>query len=145
MIKVAIRTLGMVAVGAIAIGSIVTASAQEQPKAEASVASTQAAAEVGVKKFTLVSEQIGDTKFWLPSTIVVEPGDKVTLTLKNEVPGTAVTHGFELPQYKISEVVTRGKPDVVHFTADKPGIYPYYCQLHPAHIGGQLIVEPAAK
>ena len=95
------------------------------------------------QQFTLVAEQLGDTKFWLPSTIVAEPGDKVTLALKNEVPG-ASTHGFELPAFNISEIVTRGeKPKVVHFTVDKPGCIPYYCQLHPGHVGGQLLVEPA--
>src|SRR6266478_3421938 len=97
------------------------------------------------KKFTLVSEQVGETKFWFPSTIVVEPGDKVKLTLKNEVPGGEATHGFSLPAFNITEVVTRGTDKTVEFTADKPGIYPYFCQLHPKHVGGQVVVESAAK
>ena len=28
------------------------------------------------------------------------------------------------------------------FVADKAGVFPYSCQLHAAHIGGSLIVEP---
>ena len=28
----------------------------------------------------------------------------------------------------------------VEFTADKAGIFPINCQLHPAHVGGELVV-----
>jgi plastocyanin len=38
--------------------------------------------------------------------------------------------------------VTRGEPKTVTFVADKAGVYPFICQLHAAHIGGSLIVEP---
>ena len=149
MFKLALRTFAAtLIIGSVAATLSTTARAQGAAPAAAPSTTTAGSSEAapGEKKFTLVSEQLGDTKFWLPSTIVVEPGDKVTLTLKNEVPGTAVTHGFELPAFKVSEVVTRGeKPKVVHFTADKAGIYPYYCQLHPGHVGGQLVVEPAGK
>ena len=150
MIKFAIRSMGVALIVGSMLASASLAVAQEAPPPTAPPVATKMPplepAVPGEKKFTLVSEQIGDTKFWLPSTIVVEPGDKVTLTLKNELPGAAVTHGFELPAFNISEVVTRGeKPKVVHFTADKAGIYPYYCQLHGAHVGGQLVVEHASK
>jgi nitrosocyanin len=148
MIRIAFRSIGI----ALVIGTMATASiarAQGSPAAASTAAVVTVAPELstpGEKKFTLVAEQAGDTKFWFPSTIVVEPGDKVTLNLKNEIPGTAVTHGFALSAFNISEIVTRGeKPKVVHFTADKPGIYPYFCQLHPAHVGGQLVVEPVEK
>jgi plastocyanin len=150
MIKLALRTFAAtLIIGTVAATFASSARAQEAAAPAAAPSTTTAGsseAAPGEKKFTLASEQIGDTKFWLPSTIVVQQGDKVTLNLKNEVPGTAVTHGFELPAYNVSEVVTRGeKPKVVHFTADKPGVYPYYCQLHGAHVGGQLVVEPASK
>ena len=148
MIKLALRTFAATLIlGTVAAAFSSSARAQGAAPAAAPSTSTAGSSEVapGERKFTLVAEQLGDTKFWLPSTIVAEPGDKVTLVLKNEVPGTAVTHGFELPAYHISEIVTRGeKPKVVHFTVDKPGVYPYYCQLHPGHVGGQLLVEPAA-
>jgi plastocyanin len=147
MIKLALRTFAAtLIIGSVASGFSSTARAQGAEPAAAPSTTTAGSSEAapGEKKFTLVAEQIGDTKFWFPSTIVAEPGDKVTLQLKNEVPGTAVTHGFELPAFHISEIVTRGeKPKVVHFTVDKPGIYPYYCQLHPGHVGGQVLVEPA--
>jgi plastocyanin len=147
MIKLALRTFAAtLIVGTVAAGLSSRAYAQGAAPAAAPSTTTAGSSEVaaGEKKFTLTSEQVGDTKFWLPANIVVEQGDKVTLTLKNEVPGTSVTHGFTLPAYNISEIVTRGeKPKVVHFTADKPGVFPYYCQLHGAHVGGQLVVEPS--
>jgi nitrosocyanin len=97
----------------------------------------------GARHFTEVSVLIGTTKFWLPSTLVVNEGDKVEITLKNEVPGAANNqHGFEIPAYNIEKVVTAGTPEKVEFTADKPGVFVFGCQLHPAHVGGQLIVRP---
>jgi plastocyanin len=149
MFKFALRTFAATLIlGSVAATFSSTSRAQDAAPAAAPSTSTAGSSEAapGEKKFTLVAEQIGDTKFWFPSTIVAEPGDKVTLSLKNEVPGSATTHGFELPSFHISEIVTRGdKPKVVHFTVDKAGIYPYYCQLHPGHVGGQLLVEPATK
>ncbi|MFZ0890708.1 MAG: cupredoxin domain-containing protein [Candidatus Binataceae bacterium] len=112
--------------------------AQASPAPKEAAPAAPAAA---VKKFTLVSVLIGETKFWLPSTIIVDEGDKVKLTLKNQVPGPENQHGFTIPDYNIVTLVTRGTPVVIHFTADKPGVFPYFCQLHPAHIGGQLVVH----
>ncbi len=103
-----------------------------------------AAAPANEKTFTLVSVLIDDVKFWLPSSIVVDQGDTVKLVLKNQVPGTENQHGFSIPGYNITEVVTRGTPKTITFVADKPGVFPYVCQLHAAHVGGQLIVHPKA-
>lgn len=100
------------------------------------------AARPGVQKFTIVAVQIGTTKFWLPSTIIVHQGEKVVLTLKNDIRGAEDRHGFSLPAYNITEVVKRGEPKTVSFVASREGAFPYMCQLHAAHIGGQLIVEP---
>jgi plastocyanin len=101
-----------------------------------------AADEPGTRSFTLVSVEVDDAKIWLPSVIAVEQGDKVKLTLKNLVPGATNQHGFTIPAYNITEIVTRGEPKTITFVADKAGVFPFSCQLHPAHIGGSLIVEP---
>jgi len=34
------------------------------------------------------------------------------------------------------------EPKQIEFTADKEGIFPIICQLHPAHVGGELVVLP---
>ncbi|MGC1677722.1 MAG: cupredoxin domain-containing protein [Candidatus Binataceae bacterium] len=96
----------------------------------------------GVQKFTVVAVQIGTTKFWLPSTIIVHQGENVVLTLKNDIPGAEDRHGFSIPAYNITEVIKRGEPKTVSFVASRAGTFPYLCQLHAAHVGGQLIVEP---
>src|SRR5262249_19409030 len=135
MSRVKLIAITMIALGFLALtpGAIVVIRAADAPPA---------AAEPGTEKFTLVSVLIGDTKFWLPSTIVVHQGDKVVLTLKNEVMTGDDKHGFSIPAFNITEVVTRGKPVTVNFVVDKVGVFPYICQLHRAHVGGQLIVEP---
>ena len=90
----------------------------------------------------MVSIEADGAKIWLPSVIAVDQGDKVKLTLKNLVPGAENQHGFTIPAYNITEVVTRGEPKTITFVADKAGVFPFFCQLHAGHVGGSLIVEP---
>ena len=130
----AIATLMLTCVNRIAIAQDAAPSAAAAP--------APAMEEPGTKSFTLVSVEVDDAKIWLPSVIAVEQGDKVKLTLKNLVPGAVNQHGFTIPAYNITEVVTRGEPKTVTFVADKAGVFPFSCQLHPAHIGGSLMVEP---
>lgn len=131
--KVTGKILGVLALCGLIAAAAMPALAQEAPSA-----STE-------KTFTVVAEQINKTKFWFPSTLMVDQGDKVKLVLKNDIEGADVTHGFTIPAYGITEVITRGVPKTVTFTADKAGIFPYNCQLHPAHIGGELLVIPKGQ
>ena len=94
----------------------------------------------GKVALTIVNVEYEGTKIWVPSTIVAKKGDKVTLKLVNNVPSDPSQHGFAIPDYKIAEIVDRGQPKTVEFTADRAGIFPIICQLHPAHVGGQLVV-----
>ena len=90
--------------------------------------------------FKAVNIEYESTKVWVPSTFVVQKGDKVKITLINNVPSEPADHGFAIPSFGIAEVVLRGEPKTVEFVADKAGIFPIQCHLHPAHIGGQLVV-----
>ena len=101
-----------------------------------------AAAESGARTVTIVNVEYEGSKIWLPGTIAVPKGTKVTLKLVNNVPSEPAQHGFAIPAYNIQEVVNRGEPKTVEFTADKAGVFPISCQLHPAHVAGQLIVLP---
>jgi heme/copper-type cytochrome/quinol oxidase subunit 2 len=92
--------------------------------------------------FTVVNVEYEGSKIWVPSTLVVKKGTKVKLKLINNVPSDPNQHGFAIPAYNIAEVVNRGEPKQVEFTADKEGVFPIICQLHPAHVGGQLVVLP---
>ena len=64
------------------------------------------------------------------------------LTLINKVPSDPDQHGFSIPAYNIAEIVKRGETKTVEFKADKDGIFPIICQLHPGHVGGELVVLP---
>lgn len=124
----------------------VSAQAADKPAAPTPApAPAPVKAEAGAKEFTLVAVQIDKAKLWLPSTIVVKKGDKVRLTLKNMIVGDAdkpdtLIHGFAIDEMSLAKVVKNGEETVVEFTADKAGVFRMYCQLHAAHIGGQLIV-----
>jgi len=92
--------------------------------------------------FTVVNIEYEGSKLWLPGTITVKKGTKVTLKLVNNVPADPAQHGFAIPAYNVAELVTRGEPKTVEFIADKAGVFPIICQLHPAHVGGELVVLP---
>ena len=96
----------------------------------------------GKVSLTIVNVEYEGTKIWLPSTIVAHKGDRVALKLVNNVPSDPSQHGFAIPDYKVAEIVDRGQPKTVEFTADHAGVFPIICQLHPAHVGGQLVVLP---
>lgn len=126
ILAAALMTLGLLALH--------SAHSEDKPKKE-----------TAVREFTLVAVQIEQAKFWLPSLLVAKKGDRVKITLKNMIRGDAakpdtLIHGFALDEFDVVKVVELGDNDTVEFTADKAGLFRLYCQLHPAHIGGQLLV-----
>ena len=98
------------------------------------------AADAATYSAPIVTIEYQGSKIWVPGTLVVKKGTKVTLNLINNVPADPKEHGFAIPAYNIAEVVNRGEPRTVEFIADKAGIFPITCHLHPAHVGGQLVV-----
>jgi len=93
------------------------------------------------RSITLVNyENASGTKQWLPGTIIVKKGEQVEITLINDVPSGI--HGFFIPDFNIRKEVKKGKKEVVSFTADKDGLFEMKCHMHPAHVGGQLLVLP---
>jgi len=89
------------------------------------------------KKFTLINVLLDGTKIWLPSSIMVQQGDDVELTLINKLDEP---HGFEIKDFGIEQVVQPKAQMTVKFTASKAGVYSYICQMHPPHLGGQILV-----
>jgi nitrosocyanin len=92
------------------------------------------------RSITLVNYETDGVKQWLPGTIMAKKGDQVEITLINNVPSGV--HGFQIPDFKVKKDVLKGKKEVVTFTADKEGLFEMKCHLHPAHVGGQLLVLP---
>ncbi len=90
-----------------------------------------------MRKVTLVTYEIEGTKQWVPGTIAGYEDEELELTLINKAKGN---HGFMIPSHGVTEVVKKGEKKIVKVKLKKNGIYPMKCHLHPAHIGGQLII-----
>ena len=76
-----------------------------------------------------------------PSTITVNQGDTVKLTIKS----VDVTHGIVIPALGIDKRLESGKEVEIEFVADKTGEFPFYCAVFcgRGHKGmtGTVIVE----
>ncbi len=103
----------------------------------------QKAPAAGKRVFTIVNYEYETTKQWLPGMIAVYEGDEVEINLINNTPSGV--HGFAIKDFGVQISVLKGKTQKVNFTAGKPGIYPIHCHLHPAHIGGQLLILEKPK
>jgi len=98
---------------------------------------TGCAAAAEPKKFTLINVVLDGTKIWLPSSLMVHQWDEVELTLINKLDDP---HGFKIEDFGIEQVVQPKAQMTVKFTASKAGAHSYICQLHPPHLGGNILV-----
>ena len=89
------------------------------------------------KKFTLINVALDGSKIWLPSSLVVQQGDEVELTLINKLDDP---HGFQIEDFGIEEMVQPKAQTTVKFTTSQTGTHSYICHIHPPHIGGQILV-----
>jgi len=76
-------------------------------------------------------------KIWVPESVYAKKGDTVTLKLINKLDKE---HGYQIEAFGIKEVVDGNQAKTVSFKADKAGIFPIKCHLHPPHVSGQLVV-----
>lgn len=86
-----------------------------------------------------------------PEHIEVTEGQHVKMHLTNLERTVDATHGFSIAGFNIAASIEPGETVTIEFTADKPGVYPYYClefcsALH-LEMTGYLLVKPkeAAK
>jgi nitrosocyanin len=93
-------------------------------------------------EFTVINGEFEGSKVFVPSVLVVHKGDTVKIKVINNLKSEPPNHGFAIPDFKVEEVVNRGETKTVEFTADKAGVFDIKCQLHPAHVHGQLVVQP---
>ena len=100
-----------------------------------SVAAVTYGGEVSLTIVNVVSPQ--DVKIWEPTSVAAKKGDRITLRLVNK---HADEHGYEIAAFGVKEVVPGDKTATVSFTADRAGVFPIKCHLHPAHVAGQLVV-----
>jgi nitrous-oxide reductase len=81
-----------------------------------------------------------------PEIVEVNQGDDVTIHLTNLERAEDQTHGFTISKYNVNGSFEPGETATVHFVADRPGVFPYYCTefcsaLH-LEMEGYLLVKP---
>lgn len=81
-----------------------------------------------------------------PEIVTVNEGDVVTFHLTNLERAEDETHGFTIDTYGVHGSFEPGKTASVTFTADRPGVFPYYCTefcsaLH-LEMEGIILVRP---
>jgi len=101
----------------------------------ASLVLPAAAADIALTVVNIETPQ--GVKIWEPASVVAKKGDTVNLKLINR---HADEHGYEIAAFAVKEVVEGNKSKDVSFKADKSGIFPIKCHLHPAHVVGQLVI-----
>lgn len=74
-----------------------------------------------VRSFSMTAKQWS----FEPSTITVNKGDKVKLTIKS----VDVNHGFAISEFGVNRTLAAGKTEVIEFTADKTGTFSFFCSV----------------
>ena len=81
-----------------------------------------------------------------PEIIELKKGDHVTWYITNLERAEDETHGFAIDMYNIMDSLEPGETATIKFTADKAGVFPFYCTefcsaLH-LEMMGYLLVKP---
>lgn len=118
-----------------ALASSAFATSPTPPAASAPHTATNAK----VEKLTFTNKMVDGKKTWLPADAKVPAGSKVEITLVNTLDDP---HGFTAPGLTTDPVIVGGK-ETKTFTvqAQNKGDYKFSCQMHPAHVGGQISVQ----
>jgi cytochrome c oxidase subunit 2 len=91
----------------------------------------------GYREFTMTAKDSG----FDPDMITVKKGEKVRLIIT----ATDCEHEFRLDAFDIIQVLKKGDPEIIEFTASKAGTFEFkcsvYCGLGHRKMKGKLVVE----
>ena len=96
----------------------------------------------------VVVKMVAVRSSFTPTAFEVNQGDHVTIYLTNIEQTTNESHGFGLVDYDINVLVDPGETRTIELTANKPGVFAYYCTkfcsaLHQ-EMQGYMLVKPSA-
>ncbi len=99
---------------------------ETQKESTSSASSTESSSQTSVASGANVKEISMTAKAWAfePSTIELNKGDKVKLT----VTANDVKHGISI--FGISKRLEPNMPEVIEFTADEAGEFPFFCTVY---------------
>ena len=77
-----------------------------------------------------------------PARIEVVQDDVIKIQLRAE----DIAHSWTVDDYRIAKRASPGQPVTFEFRADKPGVFPFYCDLQTEdgcrQMRGELVVKP---
>ena len=80
-----------------------------------------------------------------PKVIEVKQGEHIKLV----VTAADHDHGFECGEFHINQLLKKGQPATIEFTADKAGTFPFrcshFCGMGHLKMKGQIIVAAASQ
>lgn len=92
------------------------------------------------RSFTIIGTSSRGAKRWEPATLICFKGERIKIKLINKIPPKESVHGFSIDAFGVKTEVSGKKDKTVEFVATKAGLFDITCHMHPAHIGGQLLV-----
>ncbi|MBI3490794.1 MAG: cupredoxin domain-containing protein [Acidobacteria bacterium] len=102
------------------------------------VAAAQDAGPVVAKPFSVTARRYA----FDPPRIEVNQDDLVKIELHTE----DIAHSMTIDAYRIAKRASPGQPVTFEFRADRPGTFPYYCNLQIEdgcrQMRGELVVRP---
>jgi cytochrome c oxidase subunit 2 len=117
-------------------GSILVLGALVTCLAGAALSAGQATSS-GYHEFTMTAKDTG----FDPSVITVKKGQKVRLIIT----ATDCNHDFKLDAFDINQLLKKGDPETIEFTADKAGTSEFKCSVYCGkghrRMKGKLVVE----
>jgi plastocyanin len=100
----------------------------------------------GSREVVIRVERVGEVVHWMPETLEAVQGETVVFVFSHEL-GDFDFHGISIEPLGIKGRVYRHKPLKVEKQIPmtlKPGEYEIWCQYHPKHAPGTLIVKEKA-